>query len=286
MTAYDVSDVDTGAFVGTLYADFYPRTGKKPGAWMTTYRDQGLFHGKVERPVVAIVCNFTKPTKDAPSLLTHDEVLTLFHEMGHATHGLLAKGTYMSLSGTNVLWDFVELPSQLQENWLYEPEVLASFAVHYKTGAPIPSDLVKKLNDAKNFDAGWMGVRLIAPSILDMEWHLRDPASITDIIAFEDEVGKEIQFFPRRGGPMSASFGHIFAGGYSAGYYSYKWAQVLDADAFEAFKENGLYNRATAQRYRMEVLEKGGSEHPSILYRKFRGRDADPKAVLRRECIM
>lgn len=286
VTAYDVTDKDSGAFVGTLYADFYPRTGKKPGAWMTSYRDQGLFHGKVECPVTAIVCNFTKPTADKPSLLTFDEVLTLFHEMGHATHGLLAKGTYASQTGTNVLWDFVELPSQLQENWLYESETLNSFARHYKTGEAIPQELIQKLRNAKNFLAGWMGIRQMSYSILDMEWHSCDPETITDIIAFEDEVLKDCRFFPRMAGPTSNSFSHIFAGGYSAGYYSYKWAEVLDADAFEAFLENGLYNQETAHRYRTEVLEKGGSEHPAVLYRNFRGRDADPKALLRRDGIL
>lgn len=286
VTAYDVTDETTGVFVGTLYADFYPRTGKKPGAWMTSYRDQGLFHGKVECPVTAIVCNFTKPTADKPSLLTHDEVLTLFHEMGHATHGLLAKGTYPSQTGTNVLWDFVELPSQLQENWLYEAETLNSFASHYETGAKIPAELIEKLRAAKNFMSGWMGLRQMGMSILDMQWHTQDPSMISDVIAFEDEAMKGAALFPRYGGPMSVSFNHIFAGGYSAGYYSYKWAEVLDADAFEAFLEAGLYDPATAQKYRKEVLERGGSEHPSVLYRRFRGRDADPNALLRREGLV
>lgn len=286
VTAYDVTDTETGAFVGTFYADFYPRVGKKSGAWMTSYRDQGLFHGKVEAPVVAIVCNFTKPTKDSPSLLTHDEVLTLFHEMGHATHALLAKGTYASQTGTNVLWDFVELPSQIQENWAYESDTLNSFAAHYQTGAPIPADLIDKLRASKNFMSGWMGLRQTGMSILDMCWHTEDPGMIADIVAFEDEAMKGCALFPRYGGPISASFNHIFAGGYSAGYYSYKWAEVLDADAFEAFLEEGLYNPTTAHRYRTEILEKGGSEPPSVLYRRFRGRDADPDALLRRDGLI
>lgn len=286
VTAYDVTDVASGAFVGTLYADFYPRTGKKPGAWMTSYRDQGLFRGKVERPVTAIVCNFTKPAGDKPSLLTHDEVLTLFHEMGHATHGLLASGTYPSQTGTNVLWDFVELPSQVQENWLYEAETLNSFAEHFETGAKIPAELIEKLRAAKNFMSGWMGLRQMGMSILDMLWHTTDPTMISDITAFEDEAMKGAAIFPRFGGAMSLSFNHIFAGGYSAGYYSYKWAEVLDADAFEAFLEAGLYDQTTAQRYRKEVLERGGSEHPAVLYRRFRGRDADPNALLRREGLV
>jgi peptidyl-dipeptidase Dcp len=283
VVAYDVTDDATGKFIGTFYADFYPRVGKKQGAWMTSYREQGLYRGKIERPVIAIVCNFTKPTKDKPSLLTHDEVLTLFHEMGHAVHGLLAQGTYSSLSGTNVLWDFVELPSQVQENWLYELETLNSFAAHYETGEKIPEDLIQKLRAGKNFMAGWAGLRQMGFSILDMEWHMRDPESIKDIVAFEDEVMKDTMLFPRYGGPASVSFSHIFAGGYSAGYYSYKWAEVLDADTFELFLEKGLYNRETADRYKNEILAKGGSEHPSILYRRFRGRDADPAALLRRE---
>lgn len=283
VVAYDVTEEATGKFVGTFYADFFPREGKKQGAWMTSYREQGLFRGKVERPVIAIVCNFTKPTGDKPSLLTHDEVLTLFHEMGHAVHGLLAEGTYSSLSGTNVLWDFVELPSQVQENWLYEAETLNSFAQHYETGEKIPAELIQKLRDGKNFMVGWGGLRQMGFSILDMEWHLRDPDTIKDIIAFEDEVLKDALLFPRYGGSSSVSFSHIFAGGYSAGYYSYKWAEVLDADTFEFFLEKGLYDQATAQKYKTEILSKGGSEHPSILYRRFRGRDADPEALLRRE---
>lgn len=286
VTAYDVTDRDTGAFIGTFYTDFYPRTGKKPGAWMTSYRDRGLFHGQIEGPVIAIVCNFTKPAGGKQPLLTFSEVETLFHEMGHATHGLLAKGTYSSHTGTNVLWDFVELPSQLQENWLYEAETLNSFAAHFETGEPIPADLIEKLRAAKHFMSGWTGLRQMAFSILDMEWHQRDPATITDIPAFEDDVLKDSRFFPRMGSAQSHSFNHIFAGGYSAGYYSYKWAEVLDADAFEAFLENGLYDQTTAHRYRTEILEKGGSEHPAILYRNFRGRDADPDALLRRDGLI
>lgn len=283
VVAYDVSEVSSGKFIGTFYADFYPRSGKKQGAWMTSYREQGLYQGQVERPVIAIVCNFTKPAGDKPSLLTHDEVLTLFHEMGHAVHGLLAQGTYSSLSGTNVLWDFVELPSQVQENWLYESETLNSFAAHYETGEKIPAELIEKLRAGKNFMTGWGGLRQMGLSILDMEWHSREPSTIKDIIAFEDEVMKEALLFPRYGGSTSASFSHIFAGGYSAGYYSYKWAEVLDADTFELFLEKGLYDRETADRYKNEILAKGGTEHPLVLYRRFRGRDADPAALLRRE---
>lgn len=286
VVTYDVTDNKTGKFLGLFYADFYPRKGKKQGAWMTSYREQGLFSGGMKRPFVAIVCNFTKPTKDAPSLLTHDEVLTLFHEMGHAMHMMLSNVTYSSHSGTSVLWDFVELPSQVQENWAYTKETLDLFAKHYKTGEAIPAELVQKLNDAKNFFVGWMGLRQSNLGLLDMAWHSTDPATITDVTAFEDKTTKDTTLFPRMGGPTSTSFTHIFGGGYSAGYYSYKWAEVLDADTFELFLENGLYDADTAARYRTEILEKGGSEHPSILYRNFRGRDADPESLLRREGLL
>ncbi len=284
VTTYDVTNTDDGAFVGILYADFFPRTGKQPGAWMTTYRDQGLLFGKIERPLVAIVCNFTKPTTDAPSLLTHDEVTTLFHEMGHAMHMMLSDCAYASLAGTNVKWDFVELPSQVQENWAYEPETLALISEHYQTGEPLPQDLIDKLNAAKQYMAGMNGLRQMAFSLLDMTWYSTDPAKIPhDLCAFEDQVMKDVTLFPRLAGPVSTSFGHIFGGGYAAGYYSYKWAEVLDADAFEYFKETGLYNAATAQAYRTHVLAKGGSEDPNILYARFRGRAPDPGALLRRE---
>lgn len=280
---FEVEDAKNGSFIGTLYADFHPRTGKNSGAWKTSYRDQGLYNGGVERPVVSIVCNFTKPTPDKPSLLTHDEVLTLFHEMGHAVHALLSNVTYRSLAGTNVRWDFVELPSQVQENWCYEKETLDLFAAHYKTGEKIPESLIQKLIDSKNFLVGLGGLRQVSLALLDMAWHTADPSDITDIVEFEDEAVKDCALFPRLGGPTSVSFGHIFAGGYSAGYYSYKWAEVLDADTFEFFKETGLYNQKTAQKYRDEILSKGGSIKPNVLYVNFRGREADPDALLRRE---
>ncbi len=286
VVTYEVTDNKTGEFLGLFYADFYPRKGKKPGAWMTSYREQGMFTGGMKRPLVAIVCNFTKPTKEAPSLLTHDEVLTLFHEMGHAMHMMLSDVTYASHAGTGVLWDFVELPSQVQENWAYTKETLDIFAKHYQTGEKIPAELVQKLNDAKNFFVGWMGLRQTNLGLLDMAWHSTDPSTITDVAAFEDEVTKDTTLFPRLAGPSSTSFGHIFGGGYSAGYYSYKWAEVLDADTFELFLEKGLYDSETAAKYRSEILAKGGSRDPSILYRNFRGRDADPDALLRREGIL
>ncbi len=286
VTSYDLYNDSDNRFIGTLYADFFPRTGKKDGAWKTSYRDQGLFHGKIERPVVAIVCNFTKPTKDTPSLLTHGEVTTLFHEMGHAIHALLSDVTYQSVAGTNVLWDFVELPSQLQENWAYEKETLDMFASHYKTGEKIPAELVQKLNNAKNFMVGWGGLRQTSFSLLDMAWHTNDPATITDVAAFEDAETADTSLFPRLAGPFSCSFSHLFAGGYAAGYYSYKWAEVLDADAFALFQEKGLYDSTAAEAYKREILTKGGSKHPRDLYKNFRGRDADPDALLRREGLL
>lgn len=282
---FDVMNSRDGAFVGTFYADFHPRTGKNQGAWMTTYRNQGLWRGKIERPLVAIVCNFTKPTKEKPSLLTHGEVTTLYHEMGHALHGLLSNVTYRAVAGTNVRWDFVELPSQLQENWCYEKSVLDTFAEHYQTGEKIPAKLVEKLGKAQNFMVGWAGLRQIGLAQLDMAWHTKNPDKITDVESFEDAAMKDCSLFPRLAGPVSTSFGHIFAGGYSAGYYSYKWAEVLDADTFELFKEKGLYDSGSAQAYR-ELLAKGGSEDPAVLYRDFRGRDADPDALLRREGLL
>ena len=286
MRVFELFDKDSGDFIGTLYGDFFPRTGKKDGAWKTAFRNQGLFRGQIERPVIAIVCNFTKPTKDKPSLLTHGEVTTLFHEMGHAIHALLSDVTYRSLSGTSVLWDFVELPSQVQENWCFEKETLDLFAAHYETGEKIPEDLIKKVRAAKNFMGGWAGLRQVGLGTLDMSWHSQDPKDITDVASFEDKVTADTSLFPRLAGPTSTAFNHIFAGGYSAGYYSYKWAEVLDADTFELFLEEGLYDTAVAARYREEILAKGGSEHPKILYKRFRGRDADPDALLRREGLL
>lgn len=284
--AFEVTDKDTGAPYGILYADFYIRENKRAGAWMGTFRDHGLFKGETPPAVIEIVCNFPKPTKDRPSLLSFNDVETLFHEMGHALHGLLGRTTYHSTSGTNVLWDFVELPSQLQENWLYEPETLAMVSSHYETGATIPANLIQKLKDSKNYMSGWGGLRQVSMATLDMMYHCTPDLEVDDIIAFEDSAIKDCTFFERMGGPSSTSFSHIFAGGYAAGYYSYKWAEVLDADAFEAFKENGLYDQDTAKKYRAMILEKGGSKDPAQLYRDFRGRDADPEALLRREGLL
>ncbi len=282
--AFDVFDQDK--FIGTLYGDFHPRAGKNQGAWKTSYRDQGMFGGENLRPVISIVCNFTKPTPDKPSLLTHGEVTTLFHEMGHAVHALLSDVTYRSLAGTSVLWDFVELPSQLQENWCYEKEMLDSFAEHYETGEKIPAELIEKLRSSMHFMVGWAGLRQVGLATLDMAWHICEPKDVKDIAEFEDEATKDTALFPRLAGPTSTSFGHIFAGGYSAGYYSYKWAEVLDADAFELFKQRGLYDSKTAQNYKDNILSRGGSEKPDVLYKRFRGRTADPDALLRREGLI
>lgn len=286
VTAYEVRDDKNNKFVGLLYADFFPRSGKKPGAWKTSYRDQGLYNGTMKEPIIAIVCNFTKPTKDKPSLLSFDEVTTLFHEMGHAIHALLSDVTYPSLAGTSVLWDFVELPSQVQENWAYKKETLDMFAGHYETGEKIPVELIEKVNKAKNFMGGMGGLRQVSFALMDLRYHSTDPSKITDVAAFEDEATEDTRLFPRLAGPMSTSFSHIFAGGYAAGYYSYKWAEVLDADTFELFEEEGLYNQNIAQKYKNEVLSRGGSEDPQILYNRFRGRDADPDALLRREGLL
>lgn len=284
--AFDLTNEKDGKFVGTLYADFYPRAGKKDGAWKTSYRDQGLYQGKLQQSLIAIVCNFTKPTPEKPSLLTHNEVLTLFHEMGHAMHALLSDITYCSLSGTNVLWDFVELPSQVQENWCYEKETLDMFAGHYETGEKIPKELIEKLRKSMNFMIAWGGLRQVNFGYLDMAWHAHDPSNIKDVAEYEDKATADTSLFPRLAGPSSTSFGHIFGGGYSAGYYSYKWAEVLDADTFELFLERGLYDQKAAESYKNEILSKGGSEHPKILYQRFRGRDADPDALLRREGLL
>lgn len=285
--AYEVRDQETGDLFGILYADMYVRKNKRSGAWKASLRDHGQFHGEPLPAVMEIVCNFSKPTPKRPSLLSHNDVLTLFHEMGHAIHALLGRTKYQSTSGTNVLWDFVELPSQVQENWLYESETLNMVSGHYQTGEKIPADLIEKMRKAKTFMSGWTGLRQLTYCYMDMAYHTqKDAPQAENIQTFEKQATEKCRLFKDYGGCSSTSFGHIFAGGYSAGYYSYKWAEVLDADTFELFLENGLYDRTTALRYRHEILEKGGSEDPAILYRRFRGRDADPKALLRREGLL
>lgn len=286
VNAYEVTD-SAGAYVGLFYTDFFPRETKKGGAWMTNFRDQGLWDNKVLRPHVSIVCNFTKPTPTKPSLLTYDEVRTLFHEFGHALHGMLSNCTYRSLSGANVYWDFVELPSQIMENWVTEKEGLDLFARHYETGAPIPADLMSKLKRAQQFQAGWACLRQLQFALLDMKWHSTDPKSITDVDQFETDATAVTRLLPKIPGTNSSvAFSHIFPGGYSAGYYSYKWAEVLDADAFEFFKEKGLFDPEVARSFKENILSRGGTEHPMELYKRFRGREPDPNALLRRDGLI
>lgn len=280
---FEVFDDETKSFIGLFYTDFFPRPTKRGGAWMSGIKEQGMYHGKVERPHIMIVCNFTKPTKTKPSLLTLDEVLTLYHEFGHALHGLLSKVKYRDLSGTNVFWDFVELPSQIMENWVLEKECLDLFAVHYETGEKIPADLVQKIKASGKFLEGLGTLRQLSFAFLDMTYHTTNPDSIKDIGEFETKTIERTSLLPKiPGTSISTSFSHIFAGGYSAGYYSYKWAEVLDADAFEFFQTSGIFNRAVARKFREFILEKGGTEHPMDLYKKFRGQEPDVGALLRR----
>lgn len=283
--AYDVKDAD-GEFLGVLYTDFFPRDTKRPGAWMTNFKEQWIdADGIDERPQVSIVMNFTKPTADTPSLLTPYEVETFLHEFGHALHGLLTKGRYQSLSGTNVYRDFVELPSQFNENYLTEKEFLDGFAKHYQTGEPIPAELVEKMVSASQYGAAYACLRQLMFGYLDMAWHTAEKP-VDDPVAFEREAVASVAMFPEVENSLtSPQFNHIFSGGYAAGYYSYKWAEVLDADAFDAFKENGIFNKETARKFRENILEKGGSENPAELYRKFRGKDPSIDALLRRDGI-
>ena len=279
---YAVKDEDD-QLVAVFYADFFPRKGKRNGAWMTSFKSQYIKKEINERPHISIVCNFTKPTETKPSLLTFNEVTTLFHEFGHALHGMLANTTYPSLSGTSVYWDFVELPSQILENWCYEPEALALFAYHYETGEMIPMELVHKIKESASFQEGMATMRQLSFGLLDMGWHAQDPSNIKDIKAFETEQFAATQLYPDvKENAMSTSFSHIFQGGYSSGYYSYKWAEVLDADAFEYFQEKGIFNKEVATKFKENVLSKGGTEHPMILYKRFRGQEPKPEALLRR----
>jgi peptidyl-dipeptidase Dcp len=286
VTAYEVYDRDN-QFLSVFYADFFPRPGKRNGAWMTSYRGQFKEGTKDHRPHISIVCNFTKPTKTSPSLLTFNEVTTLFHEFGHALHGMLARGVYESLSGTSVFWDFVELPSQIFENWCYEKECLDLFAKHYQTGEVIPAELVEKIKKAANFQQGYMTLRQLSFALLDMAYHSQDPSQIGEIKAFEKEILKATELLPSvEATRISTSFSHIFQGGYAAGYYSYKWAEVLDADAFELFQEKGVFNAETSLSFEKNILSAGGSEHPSLLYARFRGREPKPDALLKRSGLV
>ncbi len=274
---------ENGDLVSIFYADFFPRAGKRNGAWMTSYKPQFIKNDKMERPHVSIVCNFTKPTKSKPSLLTFNEVTTLFHEFGHALHGMLANTTYPSLSGTSVYWDFVELPSQVMENWCYEKEALELFATHYQTGEVIPMDLIQKIKESATFHEGMQTLRQISFGILDMSWHAQDPSHISHVKSHEKEAFKNTALYPDvEKNCMSTAFAHIFQGGYSSGYYSYKWAEVLDADAFEYFKKEGIFNKTVASKFKDNVLSKGGTENPMTLYKRFRGQEPKPEALLKR----
>ena len=284
---FEVNKEDTGEFIGLLYTDFFPRPSKANGAWMTSFLEQGYSFGEVRRPHISIVCNFTKPTKTKPSLLTFTEVSTLFHEFGHALHGLLSKQNYRSLSGTNVYRDFVELPSQVMENWLTEKESLELFAKHWQTGEMIPQSIVQKIKDADKHLVGYSSMRQLNFCVLDMSWFTADPKEIKDVESFEERVTKDTQVFkPIKGANFSCGFTHIFAGGYSAGYYSYKWAEALDADAFEYFQEKGIFSREVASMFEIHILSQGGSDHPMTLFKNFRGREPDPDALLRRDGML
>lgn len=279
---YEVTDLNND-FIAVFYADFFPRKGKRNGAWMTTYKDQWKKDNENSRPHISIVCNFTKPTTTKPSLLTFNEVTTLFHEFGHALHGMLANTSYPSLSGTSVYWDFVELPSQLLENWCYEKEALDLFARHYKTNEPIPIELVQKIRDSSNFLEGMQTLRQLSFGLLDMSWHSEDPSKIKNVKEFEANIFADTQLYPDIAeNSMSTSFSHIFQGGYSSGYYSYKWAEVLDADAFEYFLEKGIFDSKTAKKLVENVLSKGGTEKPMVLYKRFRGKEPNSDALLKR----
>ncbi len=279
---YDVFDKD-GSFLSVLYLDFFPREGKNGGAWMNDLRPESHVNGKVIRPLITVVANFTKPTATKPSLLTFNEVSTFLHEFGHALHGMLAQTTYSSQSGTNVYRDFVELPSQIMQNWCIEKEWLNLFATHYQTGEKIPDELIKKLINAENFQAGYLSERQLSFGLNDMAWHTITEPMNGDIVEFERKAIAPTELFaPVEGSCLSTSFSHIFAGGYAAGYYGYKWAEVLDADAFSVFKKNGIFDTATAASFRKNILEKGGTEHPMKLYVAFRGQEPSIEPLLER----
>ena len=277
---YEVKDND-GSHLALLYADFFPRESKRGGAWMTEFRGQSIKDGVEYRPFISIVMNFTKPTADAPSLITHSELTTFLHEFGHALHGILAQGRYPSLTGTSVSRDFVELPSQLMENWAYEPEYLNTFAKHYQTGEAIPMELIDKIVAAKNFQAGYAQVRQLHFGYLDMSWHTLTALPEESTIEFEKSTLAPYAMMPSvEGTGFSTAFSHIFSGGYSAGYYSYKWAEVLEADAFSLFQEKGIFNTEVSNAFRKEILEKGGTEDEAVIYRNFRGHDPKPEALM------
>lgn len=274
---------DKNNFISLFYADFHPRKGKRGGAWMTSYKPQYKKDGENVRPHISNVCNFTRSTSTKPSLLTFNEVTTLFHEFGHGLHGMLADTIYPSLSGTSVYWDFVELPSQVMENWCYEQVALELFATHYKTSEPIPMELIKKIKDSATFQEGMQTLRQLSFALLDMSWHGTDPSNITDVKVKENLAFEGTDLYPETSETcMSTAFAHIFQGGYSSGYYSYKWAEVLDADAFAYFKEKGIFDKEVATKFKDNVLSKGGTENPMVLYKRFRGAEPKVEALLKR----
>lgn len=279
---FEVSN-ENGDFISLFYADFHPRPGKRGGAWMSSFKSQFIKNGENVRPHISNVCNFSRPTKSKPSLLTFNEVTTLFHEFGHALHGMMANTTYPGLSGTSVYWDFVELPSQIMENWCYEKEALELFAKHYETGKLIPMELVRKIKESSTFHEGMATLRQLRFAKLDMAWHSKDPTKINDVKAFEIKAFEGTQLYPETPETcMSTAFSHIFQGGYSSGYYSYKWAEVLDADAFAHFKENGIFDRTVAEKFKENILTKGGTENPMVLYKRFRGEEPKLEPLLER----
>ena len=283
---YHVSD-DKGNYISLFYADFHPRAGKRGGAWMTSYKPQYVRHGEQVRPHISNVCNFTRSTPSKPSLLTFNEVTTLFHEFGHGLHGMLANTTYPSLSGTSVYWDFVELPSQVMENWCYEKEALELFATHYETGEVIPMELIQKIKESSTFQEGMATLRQLSFGLLDMAWHGANPSNIKDVKAHETKAFQGTQLYPDTPETcMSTAFAHIFQGGYSSGYYSYKWAEVLDADAFAYFKEKGIFNKEIATKFKDHILSKGGTEKPMVLYKRFRGAAPKIEALLERAGLL
>ena len=284
--AYEVYDQEN-RFLAVLYTDFHPRAGKRSGAWMTNFKEQWIDETGNSRPHVSVTMNFTKPTADKPALLTFAEVNTFLHEFGHALHGMFANTTYQSMSGTNVYWDFVELPSQIMENFAIEKDFLNTFARHYETGEPIPDELLQRIVDASNFNVAYACLRQLSFGLLDMAWYTRTAPFDEDVQNYEKQAWKKAQVLPEIAETcMTVQFSHIMAGGYSAGYYSYKWAEVLDADAFSLFKEKGIFNKETANSFRKNVLSKGGTEHPMVLYRNFRGKEPDINALLRRNGII
>ena len=284
--AYEVHDKD-GSFLAVLYTDFHPRASKRSGAWMTSYKEQWKDENGNSRPHVSVTMNFTKPSEEKPALLTFSEVNTFLHEFGHALHGMFADTTYQSMSGTNVYWDFVELPSQIMENFAIEKEFLNTFAKHYQTGENIPKEWIQRLIDASNFNVAYACLRQLSFGLLDMAWYTRTEPFEGDVRSYEKKAWEKALVLPGiEETCMTVQFSHIMAGGYAAGYYSYKWAEVLDADAFSLFQEKGIFNAETANSFRENVLSKGGTEHPMVLYKRFRGQEPSINALLRRNGII